>query len=66
MTEAIKHGGSTLDDEQFVDPDGNPGTYQELLAVYDREGEPCLQCRLPITRVMVRQRSTFFCEKCQS
>ena len=25
LTEAIKHGGSTLDDEQFVDPDGKPG-----------------------------------------
>jgi len=24
LTEAIKHGGSTLDDEQFVDPDGCP------------------------------------------
>ena len=29
LTEAIKHGGSTLDDEQFVDPDGKPGNYQQ-------------------------------------
>jgi formamidopyrimidine-DNA glycosylase len=66
LTNAIKHGGTTLDDEQFVDPDGKPGSYQQYLQVYGREGQPCLQCRLPISRVMVRQRSTFFCEKCQS
>jgi formamidopyrimidine-DNA glycosylase len=66
LTNAIKYGGTTLADEQFIDPDGKPGAYQQFLQVYGREGEPCYQCRLPISRVMVRQRSTFFCEKCQS
>ena len=66
LTEAIKYGGSTLADEQFVDPDGNPGTYQQYHQVYNREGLACLQCRQPIQRVVVRQRATFFCPKCQS
>jgi formamidopyrimidine-DNA glycosylase len=66
LTDAIKYGGSTLDDEQFVDPDGKPGTYQQFHQVYNREGLACFQCRQPIQRVTVRQRSTFFCEKCQS
>jgi formamidopyrimidine-DNA glycosylase len=66
LTEAIKHGGSTLDDEQFVNPDGKPGTFQEYHQVYNREGLPCYQCRMPIKRVTVRGRSTYFCEKCQS
>lgn len=66
LTDAIKHGGSTLNDEQFVDPDGRPGGYQQFHQVYNREGLPCLRCRTPISRVTVRQRSTFFCEKCQS
>jgi formamidopyrimidine-DNA glycosylase len=66
LADAVKYGGSTLDDEQFVDPDGKPGTYQQFHQVYNREGLPCFQCRQPIKRVMVRQRSTFFCEKCQS
>ncbi len=66
LTEAIKHGGSTLDDEQFVDPDGNPGSYQQLHQVYNREGLPCLQCRTTILRDTVRGRSTFYCPKCQS
>ncbi|HXC19263.1 MAG TPA: bifunctional DNA-formamidopyrimidine glycosylase/DNA-(apurinic or apyrimidinic site) lyase [Acidimicrobiales bacterium] len=66
LTEAIKHGGSTLDDEQFVDPDGVAGSYQQFHQVYNREGQPCLQCRQPIERETVRGRSTFYCAKCQS
>ncbi len=65
LTEAIKRGGSTLADEQFVNPDGKPGNYQEYHQVYNREGLPCYQCRQPIKRVTLRGRSTFFCEKCQ-
>jgi len=66
LTEAIKYGGSTLDDEQFVNPDGKPGTFQQYHQVYNREGLPCYQCRTLIQRVVLRQRATFFCEKCQS
>jgi len=66
LTEAIKHGGSTLDDEQFVDPDGVPGNFQQFHQVYNREGEACFQCRQPIIRETVRGRSTFYCPKCQS
>jgi formamidopyrimidine-DNA glycosylase len=66
LTEAIKHGGSTLDDEQFVDPDGKPGNFQQFHQVYNREGQPCLQCRQPIRRETVRGRSTYYCEKCQA
>jgi formamidopyrimidine-DNA glycosylase len=66
LAEAVKHGGSTLPDEQFVDPEGKPGTYQQYHQVYNREGEPCYQCRTPITRVTFHGRATFYCEKCQS
>jgi formamidopyrimidine-DNA glycosylase len=66
LTEAIKHGGSTLDDEQFVDPDGVPGNYQQFHQVYNREGEACFHCRQPIERETVRGRSTYYCSKCQS
>ncbi len=66
LTDAVKFGGSTLADEQFVDPDGKPGTYQEYHQVYGREGLPCFQCRRPIERVVVRGRSTFFCPNCQA
>ncbi|MHB2027753.1 MAG: bifunctional DNA-formamidopyrimidine glycosylase/DNA-(apurinic or apyrimidinic site) lyase [Acidimicrobiales bacterium] len=66
LSEAIKYGGSTLDDEQFVDPDAKPGTYQQFHQVYNREGLACFQCRQPIRRESVRGRSTYYCEKCQA
>ena len=66
LADAIKHRGSTLVDEQFVDPEGRPGGYQQFHQVYNREGQVCGQCRSLIQRVTVRQRSTFFCEKCQN
>jgi formamidopyrimidine-DNA glycosylase len=65
LAEAIKHGGSTLSDEQFVDLFGKPGNYQTFHEVYDREGLPCRRCRRPIIRVKHQSRSTFFCEHCQ-
>jgi len=66
LTEAIKHGGSTLDDQQFVDPDGRAGNYQQFHQVYNREGQACYQCRQLIRRESVRGRSTFYCEKCEA
>jgi formamidopyrimidine-DNA glycosylase len=62
----VKHRGSTLADEQFVSLDGQPGEFQNFHQVYGREGQPCGQCRSPILRVVVNQRSTFYCEKCQN
>lgn len=35
------------------------------VAVYDREGEPCLKCRRPIERIIQAGRSTYFCPRCQ-
>lgn len=66
LTDAVKHGGSTLSDQQFVDPDGKAGNYQQFHQVYDREGLACLQCRRPVRRDTLRSRSTFYCEKCQA
>jgi formamidopyrimidine-DNA glycosylase len=33
--------------------------------VYDRENEPCINCRSPITRIVQAGRSTYFCRVCQ-
>jgi formamidopyrimidine-DNA glycosylase len=66
LAEAIKHGGSTLQDEQFVDPDGRPGNFQAQHDVYGREGEPCHRCRTPIEKLTVRGRATYFCPNCQA
>lgn len=43
-----------------------PGEYGSQLRVYDRAGEPCRRCGTPIRRIVLGQRSTFFCPACQS
>jgi len=65
LAEAIKHGGTTLADEPFVDPDGNKGGYQSFLNVYEREGEACHRCRSTVSKVTVKQKTTYLCANCQ-
>ena len=63
LGQAIAQGGTTLRD--FVNANGKPGYFQQTLAVYGREGEPCLLCGTPIRSVRLAQRSTFYCPRCQ-
>jgi formamidopyrimidine-DNA glycosylase len=63
LKEAIKAGGSSLRD--YAHTDGELGYFQHHFAVYDREGEPCPNCKSPIKRIVQSGRSTFFCAKCQ-
>ncbi len=42
-----------------------PDYYEERLRVYDRAGEPCVNCGFPIKRMVQAARSTFFCGHCQ-
>ncbi len=60
---AIDSGGSTLRD--FRDPHGAAGAYQAQRKVYDRQGEPCLRCGAAVRRIVLGQRSTYFCPGCQ-
>jgi formamidopyrimidine-DNA glycosylase len=63
LRRAIKAGGTTFRD--FKNVDGNPGYFRISLAVYDRTGKPCVECRSPIVSIKQSGRSTWFCEKCQ-
>jgi formamidopyrimidine-DNA glycosylase len=63
LREGIVNRGSSFSD--YVDADGEPGANAERLAVYRRTGEPCLRCGRRIERVIVVQRSTHFCPRCQ-
>lgn len=63
LTEAIAAGGSSVSD--YVDADGHTGNFQRFHRVYGREGEPCLECGTPIARIVVSQRGTHFCPRCQ-
>jgi formamidopyrimidine-DNA glycosylase len=65
LLEAIAAGGSTLRD--FVHPKGEKGSFQQVFAVYDREGEKCpkRRCGGTIRRIVQSGRSTFYCPRCQ-
>jgi formamidopyrimidine-DNA glycosylase len=41
------------------------GRMQDELLAYGRAGEPCKRCKKKIIRILVGQRSTHFCPKCQ-
>ncbi|KJS18108.1 MAG: formamidopyrimidine-DNA glycosylase [Peptococcaceae bacterium BRH_c4b] len=63
LNEGINNRGTSFRD--YVDGDGRPGNYQEKLAVYSKEGKPCLKCGKPINRIRVAGRSSYFCPHCQ-
>ena len=60
---AIRHKGSSISD--YVDAEGKPGSFQLQHQVYGRAGEPCPVCGTPIRRIVVGQRGTHYCPKCQ-
>jgi formamidopyrimidine-DNA glycosylase len=60
---AITRGGTTLRD--FISPDGVPGYFEQELFAYGRAGAPCRVCGAPIRSVVIGQRSTFYCARCQ-
>jgi formamidopyrimidine-DNA glycosylase len=63
LKEAIRLGGSSISD--YVSADGEEGFFQLQHRVYGREGEPCLECKAPIKRVVIAGRSSHYCPNCQ-
>ena len=62
---AVDHGGTSLDDRQYVYPNGGLGGHQQHLSVYDRSGDACPRCGYALERIVQGQRSTYFCPVCQ-
>lgn len=60
---AIASGGSSLRD--FLHVSGEAGYFQHRFKVYDRNGEPCVECGAPIQSIRQAGRTTFFCQRCQ-
>ena len=63
LMDAIEAGGSSLRDHRRAD--GSLGDFQHNFRVYDREGEPCPDCKGKVKRITQGGRSTFYCPSCQ-
>jgi len=63
LREAIGSRGTTF--RSYRDSRGEPGRFAERLRVYDRAGQPCPACGASIRVVVLGQRSSFYCPRCQ-
>ena len=63
LTEAIAAGGSSVSD--YVDAEGKRGSFQLLHRVYRKTGQPCPSCGGAIRRIVIAQRGTHYCPRCQ-
>ena len=61
---AIERGGTTLRD--FINPDSEPGYFEQELDVYGREGEPCKQCGRLLRESRLNNRAGAWCGSCQT
>ncbi len=65
LRKAIKKGGSTIRD--FKNIKGSQGNYQKEFKVYQRASSNCPKkyCNGKIIKIIISNRSTFFCNTCQ-
>ena len=63
LAEAIESRGSSV--SNYVDAEGRKGSFQQSHRVYQRGGEPCVACGAKIRRIVLAQRGTHYCPKCQ-
>tara|TARA_Y100000816_G_scaffold291444_1_gene282803 strand:+ start:1004 stop:1870 length:867 start_codon:yes stop_codon:yes gene_type:complete len=65
LLKSIKFGGSSIKD--FSTDEGKKGKFQQFFKIYGREGKKCsnTDCNKKVVRIIVSNRSTFFCKRCQ-
>jgi len=63
LQEGIDNRGTTFRD--YVDGDGQCGSNQDLLQIYNREGQPCFRCKTAVIKIKIGGRSSYFCPYCQ-
>lgn len=63
MSLSIEKGGST--NKNYVDAEGNKGSYMTFARVFRREGQPCNDCDEVIVKIRCAGRGTHVCEVCQ-
>lgn len=60
---SLRHGGTTFRD--YRDAKANRGGFAQRLAVYGKAGHPCQRCGAVLQSLVIAQRSTVICPKCQ-
>ncbi len=60
--DAIKYGGTSLEDRPFLDVTGTPGVFAEHLQVWGREGELSARSRAPIQKTSFQGHTVYYCE----
>ena len=65
ISKAIILGGSSIRD--FSSSSGKKGLFQQYFSVYGKKGEKCTKkkCEGTIIKIVISNRSTFYCTKCQ-
>ena len=65
ISKAILLGGSSIKD--FSSSSGKKGSFQQHFRVYGKKGENCskLKCEGRVKKIVIANRASFFCNKCQ-
>ena len=65
ITKAITLGGSSIKD--FSSSSGKKGSFQQHFSVYGKKDASCpkIKCRGNIKKIVITNRASFFCNKCQ-
>ena len=63
----VKNRGTSLGDGKtnYRDVEGESGGHRDEVKAYGRSGKPCARCKTALEKIVVAQRGTTFCPKCQ-
>ncbi|MBN1374754.1 MAG: bifunctional DNA-formamidopyrimidine glycosylase/DNA-(apurinic or apyrimidinic site) lyase [Dehalococcoidia bacterium] len=63
LNKGIRNQGASI--RNYRHPDGGQGSAHREFAVAHRLGQPCPVCQTPVARIVIGQRGTYYCPKCQ-
>lgn len=63
MKRAIKAGGSSVATYRLIDE--SRGNYAREHKVYGKGGKNCIDCKKPLQKILINNRTTVFCPRCQ-
>ena len=65
LSKAITLGGSSI--KNFSSDNGKKGSFQQYFSVYGKKGDKCSKksCGSNIIKIVISNRATFYCNKCQ-